>query len=170
MIPELFLIDTNSLITSFNDYYSFDLAPGFWKQLMDHIQSKRIIILDMVRNEILAVSDDLKDWFEAQNFDVLDRRNLDIINEYGNILDYIQNEPIYKQSALTEWSKASVADPWLIAAAKVYGYTIITFEKPVRANPGSPSKYAKIPDVAAHFNVKTANLYYMMRELHFKLN
>lgn len=170
MNPEIFLIDTNSLITSFKDFYSFDIAPGFWIQLIDHITAHRVVILDMVRNEILAVSDDLKDWFEVQNFEIIDRRQPDIITEYGNILDYLQNEPKYKPSALTEWSKANVADPWLIAAAKVYGYTIVTFEKPVNANSGSPSKYAKIPDVAAHFNVKAENLYCMMRKLQFKLN
>lgn len=86
------------------------------------------------------------------------------------ILQHIQKNPVYKVAALTEWSRETVADPWLIATAASYNYTIITFEE---SNTGlssrTPSKNAKIPDVAQTFGVKTEKLYYMMRELGLKL-
>ena len=66
--------------------------------------------------------------------------------------------------------KGIVADPWLIAAAAVNHYTIVTFEKPNDGlNARNPSKNAKIPDVASEFGVETVDLYSMMRELGFML-
>ena len=72
---------------------------------------------------------------------------------------------------MTEWSKGSVADPWLIATASEHNYTLVTFEVPNKGlNSRYPSKNAKIPDIAKVFEVEVANLYHMIRELGFKLH
>ena len=85
-------------------------------------------------------------------------------------MQHIQNSPCYKPAALAEWSRESAADPWLIAAAAVYNYTLITFEEANKGlNTKNPSKSAKIPDVANEFGVKTEKLFYMIRELGLKL-
>ena len=170
MSQEIFLMDSNSFIAPYKTFYSFDFAPGYWTQLENGIKSGRIQILDLVKNEITSGDDDLKNWMCGLPFSAIDRRQPSILAGYGNVLQYIQSNPCYKPAALTEWSKANIADPWLIATAKVYGYTIITFEEGKKLNPGSPSKNAKIPDIAEHFEVKTEKLYYLMRELGFKLN
>ena len=47
MNQELFLIDSNSLITPYRTYYPFDLAPGFWNQVGNHIELGSIILLDV---------------------------------------------------------------------------------------------------------------------------
>lgn len=49
-------------------------------------------------------------------------------------MQYLQTSPYYEETALSEWAKATVADPWLIAAAKVHNCTIITFEA-LNSNP-----------------------------------
>lgn len=171
MSNEIFLIDTNSLITPHLTYYPFDFANSFWSQMEEHIRNGDIAILDLVKAEILHCKDNLSVWIKSvtiQNYiDHVDRTILEI---YGNILNYIDNNPCYKNSALAEWSKNNVADAWLISAAKAKGYTIITFEVSNNGlNPRSPSKCAKIPDIANVFGVKTENLFYMMRTLGFKL-
>ena len=78
-------------------------------------------------------------------------------------MEYLRQSPCYKPSALAEWSRSDVADPWLVASAKTLGFTIITFET---SNPNlnnyQPSKYAKIPDVARVFDVEVCNLFEMM--------
>ncbi len=38
MVTEKFLIDSNIFITPYQNYYPFDLAPGFWKQLADKLR------------------------------------------------------------------------------------------------------------------------------------
>jgi predicted nucleic acid-binding protein len=171
MSNEIFLIDTNSFITPHLTYYPFDFAPGFWEQLEKNIEDGKVAILDIVKSEILQGEDSLKNWIDDLEIcKFIDHREEDIINKYGEILQSIQSNSCYKPAALMEWSKGNVADAWLIATAAAKGYTLITFEEPNKGlNPRNPSKEAKIPDIAKEFNVKTANLFYMMRELGFSL-
>jgi hypothetical protein len=73
----------------------------------------------------------------------------------------------YNVRALNEWANTNRADPWLVAVAKAKGHTLITFERSNYALGTSTSSHPKIPDVAAFFNVKCKNLFYMMRALKF---
>jgi len=57
----------------------------------------------------------------------------------------------------------------LIAAACVYDFTIVTFEKYVQSNAGNPTGFAKIPNIADKFHVRTTDLFHMIRELGIKL-
>lgn len=171
MSEQAFLLDANSFIAPYRGYYSFDFAPGFWAQMERNIKEGRIAILDVVRDEILRGNDDLTEWIKTQDVSVLiDHREEKILVYYGQILQYLQSNPYYRDSALTEWSKGSVADPWLIATAIAYHYPIVTFET-ANTNPNqqNPWKMAKIPEVADHFGVTTINLYAMMRTLNFRL-
>lgn len=171
MSEELFLIDANSLITPHLTYYPFDFAPGFWQQMQQHILSGRIVILDMVKNEILEGNDNLTEWMKSLTIGkFVDRREPSILFFYSEVLQHIQNNPCYQPAALAEWSRETVADPWLISAAKANNYTIVTLEvSNPGLNPKTPSKNAKIPDVADALGVKSTNLFYMMRELKFSL-
>lgn len=63
----------------------------------------------------------------------------------------------------------NVADPRLIAVAKAYDYTIITFEAGINFNGGTPMARAKIPNVCRDLNVKYADLFSMMEQLQVKL-
>ncbi len=62
---------------------------------------------------------------------------------------------IYTQQAKNEFARFEVADAFLIATAKTYGYAIITHEKsqPARKN------RVLIPDVAKVFDVETIMIY-----------
>ncbi len=171
MSKEVFLVDTNSFIEPKNRYYAFDFAPGFWAQFTKHIKLREIAVLDMVKDEIEKGDDELSQWIKGIDIpELVNRRDIAIINKYSEIINNIARNPCYKQSALNEWSRDTVADAWLIAAAAVNGYTLITMERPVGTlSPKNKCKYAKIPDVASTFGVKTNDLFYMMRELKFIL-
>lgn len=85
-------------------------------------------------------------------------------------MQYVQTCGLYKEQALASWAPEDVADPWLIAAAAVYDYTIITVEAPSGGlSLKTQNKNAKIPDVANAFGVKTNDLYYMMRQLEIRI-
>lgn len=167
MSNQIFLIDANVLITPYINYYPFDIAPSFWEQLEQHIASGHIAILDLVRNEVMQGNDKLSTWMgKLQIATLYDHKQKDIIEVYSQILQYIQNSPNYKPSALAEWSKDNVADAWLIATAATFGCTLITLELPSGGlDSKNPSKNPKIPDVASKFGVKTGNLLDMMRNL-----
>ncbi|MFA7119564.1 MAG: DUF4411 family protein [Sphaerochaetaceae bacterium] len=170
---ELFLIDANILITPQEQYYPFDLAPNFWVQMAEKIEEGSIAILDMVKDEILVSKekDDLATWFDNLKVGCyVNHKQQDIINKYSEVLQSIQTNPCYKEKALRAWAQEKVADPWLIAAASIFGFTLITIEK--RANKPSqynPSGNPKIPNVASDFYGKVEDLFSMMRKLQIKL-
>lgn len=171
MVQEKFLIDANPFITPHLQYYPFDLAPSFWKQLEDPIKDGTIVVLDMVKAEVLQGTDSLRDWMDSLEIgELVDRRKPEILTKYTQVLTHLQTDPCYKEAALHEWSKATVADPWIIATAAAYGYTIITLEKPISGlSPKTPTKKPKIPDIARALGVQTQDLFYLMRKLNFRL-
>ena len=54
MSYKIFLIDSNSLITPYKNYYPFDFAPGFWLQIEQSIKYGEIAILDIVKRLALV--------------------------------------------------------------------------------------------------------------------
>lgn len=168
---EKFLINSNSFMTPYRQYYAFDLIPTYWEEIAKCTNSGRLILLDMVKAEIDKGKDDLADWLSRQaGFVICNHISSEIISKYQEILQYIQTCRLYKEQALQIWSNGDVADPWLIAAAAVNDYTIITAEVPSGGlSVKNPNRYAKIPDVASVFGVRTGNLYYMMRKLGIKI-
>ena len=171
MAQEKFLIDANVFITPYRQYYPFDLAPSFWEKLEELIKDGTIVVMDMVKAEILQSTDDLSAWMGSLVIgDYLDRRQPEIIAKYTAVLTHLQTNPCYQEAALHEWSRATVADPWLIATAAAKGYTIITLETPNKnLSPSNPTKRPKIPDVASALEVETQNLFYLMRKSNFRL-
>ncbi len=168
---EKFLIDANSFITPYRQYYAFDLVPTFWKELSKRTESRTLILLDMVKAEIEKGKDELANWINKESgFAICNHIDPEIIGKYQEILQYVQTCGLYKEQALQMWAANDVADPWLIAAAAVNNYTLITVEVPSGGlSVKTPNSTAKIPDVARTFGVKTENLYYMMRRLGIKI-
>ena len=168
---EKFLIDANSFMTPYRQYYAFDLIPAYWVELSKRTDSGRLILLDMVKAEIEKGKDELAAWIDRETgFVICNHVSAEIIAKYQEILQYVQNCGLYKEQALRIWSDNEVADPWLIAAAAVNDYTIITAEAPSGGlSIKTPNKEAKIPDVAKAFGVKTGSLYYMMRQLSIRI-
>lgn len=164
---EIFLMDSNSFVTPYRQYYAFDLIPAYWAKLSKCFGSNRIVLLDIVKAEINKGHDALTDWLNNETEMVIcNHVSPEIIEKYQEVLQYVQNCGFYKEQALAAWAPAEIADPWLIAAAAVNNYTIITSEVPSGGlSKKTPNRNAKIPDVAHAFGVKTNNLFYMMREL-----
>lgn len=171
MVGERFLIDSNAFMTPYRQYYAFDLVPTYWEEFSRYVDTGRVVLLDMVKDEINKGHDDLSDWIDKQiGFVICNHVEPAIISKYQEVLQYVQNCGLYKEQALQNWAPGYIADPWLIAAAAVNDYTIITTEVPSSGlSPKTPNKNAKIPDVARAFGVKTNNLYYMMRKLEIKI-
>ncbi len=166
-MDEKFLLDANTFITPFQNYYSFDLAPGFWKQLKTKLKLNSVYLLDVAKNEIEKGEDELSEWFDSvSGINIIDRRDSSIITKYTEILSFLQNSPLYSEKALRNWSNINVADPWLIATSSVLGYTLVTFETSAGTiSVNNPSSRPKIPDIALKFDVKCVNLFYFMRKM-----
>lgn len=169
MVKEKFLLDSNTFITPYKNYYPFDFASSFWHQLLTNCSLDNVAVLDSVKEEVLKGEDELSAWMNsAKSIKICSRKDVSVVKKYSEILIHIQNSSLYNEKALRVWSKKEAADPWLIAVAAQYGYTIITFE----TSSGiitTPSGRPKIPDIGKEFGVHCENLFYFMRKMNFKL-
>jgi hypothetical protein len=164
-----FLIDANSLIRPAHAYYPFDFAPSFWQQLYPKISLDKVAVLDKVRDEILKGTDILTTWVSSLPDEaILSTNDAQILPVYTEVLTFIQQSDQYSDAALRHWSQLDVADPWLIAAAKAYNYTILSFEQSA-GRITTRSNNPKLPDIARHFQVPYTSLFDMMRQENFRL-
>lgn len=165
MMSEVFLLDANSFVTPYQNYYSFDIASGYWKQLQTILLRDDVVVMDVVKSEIEKGEDSLTEWLTSiKELVILDRREQSILLKYSAVLKFLQDSPLYSDKALRAWSDVNVADPWLIATASVKGYTLVTFEQSAGIiSPQNPSGKPKIPDIAREFGVKCVNLFYFMK-------
>jgi hypothetical protein len=168
---EVFIIDSNALITPYKFYYSFEIAPRFWDTVAKHIELKNIVILDKVFDEISLKDDLLGRWIkDIDNLEKISIKDSKIISNYGKIMNHISTIGFYSTVAFNAWAQANKADPWIIAAAVAYNYTVITFETFNQGlNVNYPSKTVKIPNVCRQFNIRCKDLFYMMHELSIRL-
>ena len=145
---KVFLVDSNALITPYQQYYPFDFAQSFWNQIGDE-------------------NDPLRKWIEETKIKLfVDHREATILEQYANVLQYVQDCGYYNDTALANWSDLTVADPWLIAAAKAKGFFLVTFETNIyNLDTRNKTKRVRIPDVANHFGLNTVKLFDMMRAL-----
>ena len=126
MVEEKFLIDSNSFMAPYRQYYAFDLIPTYWDELSKRTESGRLALLDMVKAEIDKGEDDLAEWVGKQTgFEICNHVTPEIISKYQDVLQYVQSCGLYKEQALQAWAPGHIADPWLIAAAAVNDYTIV---------------------------------------------
>ena len=168
---EIFLVDSNSFMTPYRFYYALDLVPAYWNAIKQHMKTGRIVVLDMVKEEIEKGKDELATWLsKVEDITVIPHVNAETILRYQEVIQYISTCGLYKATALHNWAQSGIADPWLIASAIANGYTLVTEEVGSGGlSKKNPNKAAKIPDVANHFGTKTINIYDMMRKLHIKI-
>lgn len=159
-----YIIDANVFITAHRQRYPFDIAPSFWEQLVDKAAGKMIIIKD-VQNEILKGKDLLAEWYSNQssNFTVLRIPEQEVIEAYKKIINSVNDNENYKQSAKDEF--ASIADSWLCSYALAYEATIVTLET---YQVGVKNR-VKIPNVCREFDIRYIDMLQFMREIGIRL-
>lgn len=170
-----YIMDANIYINSYRLSYPFDLFPSYWNEIVMFSKNKHIYINQQVFAEIAhettqSKKDQLQLWLEDDFDGVSIDINQNIINVWQEILKYIRDSHFYNQRAFDSWADSSVADPWLIASAKVKNLTVVTMELDERnLHQGSPTKRVKIPDICKAFNVPCVTLQDMLRDLQFSL-
>lgn len=168
-----FLLDSNSLITPKNIYYPFDLFPSYWRILSEQSRDNKLCLISQVYEELMDAADDdlVKQWIiENYHGEILKTNDVLIVTEWQKILNYIQISDLYNDRAFDSWADRKVADPWIIATAKVFDLTVVSLEeRNLNLNTGSPTKSVKIPDICDVFDVPYLNLQDMLRELRISL-
>lgn len=151
-MAEKYAIDSNIFISSSRLYYPFDIAPAFWRQLVEK-GGERLVIIDRIQTEILRNEDPLSGWLR-ENIDAFSfglSQELAVIENYRKMISAVNEEPKYKEVAKRTF--AEVADAWLCAHALTYNYTIATeevYDQYDRSN-------VKIPNICKEFGIKYIN-------------
>lgn len=157
-----YCLDANVLIQAWQKYYNPKFCPDYWKILIELGKQGKILIPELVYEEITRTDDDLSKWLKGSKIPV------EKINESVTIcLQKIYSfNPIHKN--LVDNTKArSLADPWVIAHALNSNATVVTKEEKVTA---LNSNKIKIPNVCDNMSIKWINDFEFIDELGIKFN
>lgn len=145
-----FLLDSNIFMQAKNDYYRFDVCPGFWRWIERANAQGQIFSIQEVKRE-LNKEDNLKRWskLNGQVFQTCDSQTL---RSLELVVEWVQSHERYEQAMKSHF--LSKADPFLVAHAHAHGFKVVTWER------NEPSaKAVKIPVVCHHLGVECISLF-----------
>jgi hypothetical protein len=145
----MYVFDTNSLSVLFDNFY-LDRFPSLWEKFDELLLSGRIISVREVYNEIMRRYRDTRqvEWAKDHR-EFFVQPSVEEMQFVGKIFDvpHFRNL-IRKRETLVG---TPVADPFLIAKAKVENRLLVTQES---LKPNA----AKIPNICDHFGIQYINL------------
>jgi hypothetical protein len=149
----IYIVDANSL-SELNAYYP-DIFKAFWMQFDAMVANGELISTREVRSEVeRSGKDNILTWIKShsQIFTMPTAQETAFVAQIFAIPHF---HALIGQKALLRGTP--VADPFVIACAKVNSGTVVTEEK---LKPNA----AKIPNVCAHFNIPCIDLGRFMRD------
>jgi hypothetical protein len=155
-----FLLDANILIAAYRTYYAFDLCPGFWKSVQDGFAAGRVFSTQRIRSELRQGRDALADWIEKDlpTAFFIDDGAVQVIAEFSPIMQWVESRDFLPHAKATF---ATVADGWLVAAAKSGSFCVVTQE----ARRDDAKARVLIPNVCDQFAVSYCDTFAMLRAL-----
>lgn len=161
---QTYVLDANVFIEASRRYYAFDIAPLFWRMLIDHANSGQILSIDRVRVELERGKDQLAEWAKGSFHEhFVSTEDEDIIDAYRKIMVWSQGQAQFSPGAKAEFAR--VADGWLVAYALAKVCTVVTHEQ---FNSEAKARIM-IPNVCRAFGVKYVDTFQMMRDLRVRL-
>lgn len=140
-----YCIDTSGLTNGWKNY-SPDFLPDLWKDIEDLIDGGGLISAEEVLRELEVGGDDLYQWALKRPVMFVPSADIGIQQAVAQILS---NPEHAKLIPLNSTAK-TIADPYVIATAKVQGCTVISNER-LQLSP-SPNK-TKIPNVCQDLGI-----------------
>jgi hypothetical protein len=153
----LFLLDSDTLIQAKNEYYGFDLCPGFWDWLDRKSEEGVVASVQPILKELSGGNDELKTWAETRSAAFFKEVDQAAVDRAQQIVGWVMAQnfrPDAKQRFL------SGADSLLIAYALAHGHTVATHE----VHREGERRNVKIPAVCSAFNVPCVRLVHLLRE------
>ena len=152
-----YLLDANTLIQAKNEYYGFDLCPGFWDWLDQQNAAGEVFSIDRIQQELERGNDDLATWATAHGNGFFQPVDDQTNQAMATVATWVQNGN-FTDNAKREF--LSCADPFLIAHAMAHGHTVATHEVHVEGE----RKKVKIPTVCRGLNVPCLRTFDMLRQ------
>lgn len=154
-----FLLDANVFIQAFQQYYPFDVCPGFWECLIGSSEQGMLTSIDRVRAELQGYDDDLKQWANATPDIFAPSADPLVVDAYQEVIGWAYGNSQFKPGAKANF--AGKADGWIVAYAKVHDLIVVTNEK------HAPAAQARvpIPNACRRFGVLDIDTFEMLRIL-----
>lgn len=149
-----YVFDSDSLINLFRHYYP-ERFPTLWEKFNTLVSEGELTSVREVFNEIGLSEDPLGTWAKEQKNVLFLESNVEELKFVSEIFQVKHFQAmIRKQERL---KGKPVADPFVIARAKISGACVVTQEK-------KTENAAKIPNVCNHFGIRWTNLEGFMKE------
>jgi len=149
-----YVFDSDSLINLFRHYFP-ERFPTLWEKFHALVSAGELISVREVYNEIGSREDSLAIWAKEQKNTLFIKSTSEELKFVGEIFRVRHFQAmIRKQERL---KGKPVADPFVIARAKISGACVVTQEK-------KTENAAKIPNVCDHFGIPCIDLEGFMEE------
>jgi hypothetical protein len=149
-MPNIYCIDTSSLIAAWQERYPPENFPAFWVKMDGLVAGGRLIAPVDVLHETKKRSDDLNAWLKARPAmfrevdDAMQIEVMQILAQFPRLVG--------------ERKLRTSADPFVIALARIQGIQLVTDEKPT-GNLTRPN----IPDVCQQLGMPWIGVLQLIR-------
>lgn len=113
----MFVFDTSAYINGWRDHYPPTTFPGVWTLIETAFGDGRVISPREVYNELTRKDDEVAAWAK-ERADGFVEPTEDVMRAAGAIFEYELPNPTTRDGA----------DPWVIAEARMRGFTVVTYE------------------------------------------
>lgn len=150
-----YLIDADVLIRASTVHYGLDFCPAFWDWLAAENAAKRLFSIEKVKDEVMAVDDELSKWAEEQDAGFFVRPDAAMFPALEEVANWARAQR-YDSSAVTAFLQK--ADYYLVAQARAGEHTVVTHEVP-----SASTRKIKIPDACISLAIKCMTPFEMLR-------
>lgn len=153
-----YLLDTNTLIQAKNDYYAFEVCPGFWKWIDVQGVDGSVFSIKPVLDEIKEGADELTEWADERSSDLFREVDPPTLAALPKVVKWVQ-EGDFREEAKRDF--LAKADPILIAYAMSHDdVTLATHEVHIEGE----RKKVKIPTVCRALGVNCIRTFQMLKQ------
>ncbi len=115
----VYSFDTSAFIEPWNRHYPRDIFPSIWDGIQELIVNKKILVTNMVEIELKKQRDDLYRYLRNLNpFVQPTKDEQEVVRQLINHPDFDKWIISYKH----------IADPFVVALAKVHSLSVVTYE------------------------------------------
>jgi len=144
----IYVFDSSTLIDIFDHYYPGQF-PSFWENFDNVISQSKLVSVREVFNEIDSRDDALSAWAKEHKDKLFPPSTSEELTIVRKIFEVEHFQMMIRTQERLQGKP--VADPFVIAKAKIFDACVVTQEK-------FTENVAKIPNVCKHFGIPCFNL------------
>ena len=150
-----YLLDANVFIQAKNLHYGLDFCPAFWDWLIAGNAVGRVLSIEKVGDEIMAIADELSNWAAQRGSDFFLLPDATLLPALRTVSGWATSQR-YEPAAVNTFLQ--VADYYLVAHALAHGHILVT-----HGIASTSTKKIKIPDACLGLGVKCVTPFEMLR-------